>query len=271
MDTKEYIETGTLELYVAGLLSVEGMRDVELKACQYPEIKTELESLQASLEKYAFKYAMQPPPGLKERIMKAVEGEREDNRGKTKTIVREISSSRHAAPWYLAAASVALLIVAAIIAYRYGSQVTQYQQQVAQLTQQQSSMQKEREATRESMNNYSQQLAMLTDPNTVRIAMKGTPKSPESLAMIYWNKQSQTVYLDIKNLPAAPSDKQYQLWFIDPSNKPVSAGVFDMKPGEWIKMVNAPAAVAFAVTLEPRGGSANPTMDQMYVMGTVSS
>jgi anti-sigma-K factor RskA len=271
VDTREYIGTGTLELYVAGLLSVEEMRDVELKACQYPEIKTVLESLQGSLEKYANKYAMQPPPGLKERIMKVVEGEGESERGKTKTIVREISPPRQFSPWFLAAASVVLLIVASIIAFRYASQVTQYKQQVAQLTEQQSSMQKEMEATKESMTQYAQQLAMLSDPNTVKIAMKGTPKSPESLAMIYWNKQSQTVYLDIKNLPPAPSDKQYQLWFIDPSNKPVSAGVFDMKTGEWIRMVNAPAAVAFAVTLEPRGGSVNPTMDQMYVIGMVSS
>jgi len=29
-------------------------------------------------------------------------------------------------------------------------------------------------------------------------------------------------------------------------------------------------ASAFAVTLEPRGGSATPTMDQMYVLGKVS-
>jgi len=271
VETREYIETGTLELYVAGLLSVEEMRDVELKACQYPEIKTELESLQASLEKYATRYAMQPPAGLKERIMKAVDGEGENERGKTKTIVREISSSRQASPWYLAAASIALLIVAAIIAYRYAAQVTQYKQQVAQLTEQQSSMQREMEATKESISKYNEQLAMLSDPNTVKIAMKGTAKSPESLAMIYWNRQSQAVYLDIKDLPPAPSDKQYQLWFIDPSNKPVSAGVFDMKTGEWIRMVNAPAAVAFAVTLEPRGGSQNPTLDQMYVIGTVSS
>ena len=66
VNTKEYIESGTLELYVAGLLSVEELRDVELKACQYPEIKTELQSLQSSLENYAMKYAMQPPVGLKE-------------------------------------------------------------------------------------------------------------------------------------------------------------------------------------------------------------
>jgi len=275
VNTNEYIESGTLDLYVAGLLSTEEMRDVELKACEHPEIKTEIRSMQSSLENYAMKHAMEPPAGLKERIMKVVEGERkgdgESQGEKTKTIIREISSSKPSYSRYLAAASVVLFVVASAFAIRFAAQMNQYKDQVVELRQQQSEMQNEINTTKESLNKNQQQLTMLSDPNTVRIEMKGTPKSPESLAMIYWNKQSQTVYLDIKNLPTPPSDKQYQLWFIDPSNKPVSAGMFDVKTGEWIKMVNAPAALAFAVTLEPRGGSMNPTMDQMYVIGMVNS
>jgi hypothetical protein len=72
--------------------------------------------------------------------------------------------------------------------------------------------------------------------------------------MIYWNKQSQNVYLDIKICLAAPFWINSTSYGLIDLPKPVSAGVFDMKTGEWIKMVNAPAAVAFAVTLEPRGG-----------------
>jgi len=37
-----------------------------------------------------------------------------------------------------------------------------------------------------------------------------------------------------------------------------------------VKMKNIPRAQAFAVTLEKRGGSAAPTMDQMYMMGKAS-
>ena len=262
MDTRDYIESGTLDLYVAGLLSVEEMRDVELKACQHPEIKTELESMQSSFEKYAMKYAMLPPAGLKEKIMREIgaTGMAE----KSKTIYRDISSSKGSLTKLFAAASVALLIVAAGAALYFSSQANKFKDQVAQLTQQQSADQTVLKDTKE-------QLAFLTDPNTVRIPMGGTPLSPQSLAMIYWNKSSKSVYLDVKSLPENPSDKQYQLWFIDPSNKPVSAGVFDAKTGEWLKMIDAPDAVAFAVTLEPRGGSVNPTMDQMYVIGKVSS
>ena len=271
MNIKEYIESGTLDLYVAGLLSTEEMRDVELVACQYSEIKTELQSMQSSLEKYAMKHAMQPPIGLKERIMKVVEGDGTSEGAKTKTIVREISSSKPSYSRYLAAASVALLIVAATFAIRFASQVSQYKQQVADMSQKESAMKSEMDSAKQTLTSRQQQLAMLSDTNTMRIAMKGTKNSPSSLAMIYWNKESKQVYLDIKNLPNNPTDKQYQLWFIDPSGKPVSAGVFDLATGQWLRMVDAPAAVAFAVTLEPHGGSVNPTMDQMYVIGKVNS
>jgi hypothetical protein len=44
-----------------------------------------------------------------------------------------------------------------------------------------------------------------------------------------------------------------------------------VKTGEFIKMLEVPQAAAFAVTMEPRGGSINPTLDQMYVIGNVSS
>jgi hypothetical protein len=69
------------------------------------------------------------------------------------------------------------------------------------------------------MGENAEKLKLITDPNTVRVTMKGTPKSPESMAMIYWNRQTNTVYLDIKSLPPLPADKQYQLWFIDPQKR----------------------------------------------------
>jgi hypothetical protein len=59
-------------------------------------------------------------------------------------------------------------------------------------------------------------------------------------------------------------DKQYQLWAIV-SGKPVSLGVLDSSNTmqEGLPVSNPQA---FAITLEPSGGSINPTMDQMYAM-----
>jgi anti-sigma-K factor RskA len=50
---------------------------------------------------------------------------------------------------------------------------------------------------------------------------------------------------------------------------PVDLGVFDMKEDDagMKRMKAIEGAEAFAVTLEPRGGSKSPTMDQLMVMG----
>ena len=64
-------------------------------------------------------------------------------------------------------------------------------------------------------------------------------------------------------------ENQYQLWAII-DGKPVDAGVFDGNFSGLHKMKEiAKGAVLFAVTVEPRGGKAAPTMDTMQVKGEV--
>ncbi len=74
------------------------------------------------------------------------------------------------------------------------------------------------------------------------------------------------------NLPAPPAGKDYQLWIIAGST-PKSEGVFpvDGKGGAVHVLPEVPAAAgvsAFAVTLEPAGGLAQPS-GAMYLLGAV--
>jgi anti-sigma-K factor RskA len=52
--------------------------------------------------------------------------------------------------------------------------------------------------------------------------------------------------------------------------KPVDAGLLEDCNGV-CKLKNIPKAQAFAITLEDKGGSASPHLDQLYVIGNVSS
>ena len=71
------------------------------------------------------------------------------------------------------------------------------------------------------------------------------------------------------DLPQPPTDKQYQLWAIV-NDQPVDLGVFDLDSTRTgILQLEQGQPQAFAITLEPRGGSAQPTLDQMYVSGGV--
>jgi anti-sigma-K factor RskA len=110
---------------------------------------------------------------------------------------------------------------------------------------------------------------LLTDPRYAAIRMTGQEVSPQSYATAVWNAESGKLFLDAGNLPETASDKQYQLWAIVEGVGPVSAGVFDPET-ELLDMPDISGEVtAFAVTLEPRGGSESPTLEQMYVLGGV--
>ncbi len=99
----------------------------------------------------------------------------------------------------------------------------------------------------------------------VKMAGSAVPTSPDpnSAATVYWDTKSKDVYLLVNNMPAPPTDLQYQLWAIV-DGTPVDAGVFDMKDGI-IKMKNIQRAQAFAISLEKKGGSIAPTV--IYMLG----
>ncbi|MDI2028887.1 anti-sigma factor [Saccharopolyspora sp. TS4A08] len=72
------------------------------------------------------------------------------------------------------------------------------------------------------------------------------------------------------DMPAAPADRTYQLWFIGGAG-PTSAGVLPSAPTGEPLMTAMPAdARQLAVTVEPRGGSAQPTTEPIMVMAVPS-
>lgn len=104
------------------------------------------------------------------------------------------------------------------------------------------------------------------DKYSVPVVLKGTKKSPDALAKIFWMKNTGAVYVDATFLPHAPQGKQYQLWAIV-NGAPVDAGMIktDNSTYKIQKMKSFGSAEAFAITLENTGGSATPTMEDMVV------
>jgi anti-sigma-K factor RskA len=95
------------------------------------------------------------------------------------------------------------------------------------------------------------------------IAMVGD-ETPQANAMVIWDMKAQQWVVYIFDLPAPPSDKDYQLWYVTKDAK-ISAAVFrtDEQGKTVLKLTLPPDALeglaATAVTLEPRGGSPQPT------------
>ncbi len=259
INIQEYINSGILEQYALGFTTPNQNVEIAEVLKQYPELQKELSAIENSLELFAQQYAKPMPAYLKDRVFRSIEKEK-SNLDQTKNSGTSFLN-------YLLYLSIPLLIVSTLYFWKMN------QDQKLELADQKLDYQRlELKAIQDSIAliDCNEQLNDLRNKDQHRILLKGTPKSPQSFAAIYYDTIAQKTFLDVMDLPPVPTDKQYQLWAIV-SGKPVDLGVFDLvnNKSAFKEIKFVPQAQAFAITLEPHGGQASPSMDQMYVMGGI--
>ena len=280
MNIEEYISSGILEAYALGAVSDEERREVECLTSIYPQLAEALHAAQDDVEQLARLESKSPPPVLKASILNAVaqaaaeecadadantvaSADADVEADADASIIHMNAKEDPVKRWplgWVAAAVIALGMFFANYTLRdYNAELKRDLDQISG----------ELNEIRDQALTQQERLAVLADTSYHRIPMKGVEKSPTSLAMIYWNPTSEQVLLDVRELPKPTEDQQYQLWAIV-DGTPTDLGVFDLPEGqEWFEMKSITGAVAFAVTLEPRGGRPEPALEQMYVLGAV--
>lgn len=270
MNVADYIASGVLEAYVLGSLSESKREEVELMIVKYPEVKSELEAIEVNFEKVAQSLAVQPGEKNRERIIADLKVS--PPKTKKEASIRYIHSENTTSFTlkYAAAASVVLAIGASLLAFNYWQKwqaaegrltdlISQNQQYVANLN-----------TVNQELKDLQDDVAIMNDLTFTQVVMEGTDNAPQALATVYWNEITEEVFLGIQQLETLNEDQQYQLWAII-DGQPINAGVFDSGTGDLlIPMKNIPVgAAAFAITIEPKGGSENPSLETMQVLGNV--
>ncbi|WP_264031313.1 anti-sigma factor [Cellulosimicrobium sp. SH8] len=74
------------------------------------------------------------------------------------------------------------------------------------------------------------------------------------------------MYFRASDLPDAGDDRDYQLWVVEADGAVVSAGVLDVHDGSTSRLVQDEPGVGMAVTVEPAGGSEQPTADPVVAL-----
>lgn len=279
MDIEGYISSGVLELYATGHLSASEQAEVESLARQYPEIETELTAITGALDHYASLYAQAPPAALKGQVLAFVQ----KAGGAPAAVVLParpeaallplVPPTQRAASdvfkWLVAASVVLLLASNALSVYFYLNWKRSENSLELAVAAQQQYVQNIRRV-QQQLSQKEVALALMSDPGTRKVELKGVANSPDSRVTVYWHQPSRNVYLAVNTLPAPPAGRQYQLWALA-GGKPIDAGVLDIKlaAATLQQMKDIGQAQAFAITLEPAGGSASPTLNQMYVMGNI--
>ncbi|MEJ7738763.1 MAG: anti-sigma factor [Chitinophagaceae bacterium] len=260
MNIQEYIESGIIESCVLGLATRAEQQQLESMCLEYPEINNAKKAFELALENQLMKDVVTPPAGLKEKVFLSLNMHGVD---KSYSYKKENSYNAPVQRMYIwkwvAVASILLLLGSIYLTYSIRDEYQKLQTATNQ--------------SGDPLNDstYFDAIMVLKPivekPSVKWSTMVEPTDSAHCMAHVYWDTLSTDTYLLIGNIPKPVSDKQFQLWEIS-GNRSVDLGVFDVsKEGKLVQMRNVNNAKDFVITIEPRGGSATPTLKTRYAIG----
>lgn len=216
----------------------------------------------------------EPNPDIKEELMSRIRSDtgtiEQTEAPAAKEVTKETEESKNDFDWFsfTIAASFALLIITlSLIFYSFSlnSEINELEsdieQQETQITELEGDLREKEEL-----------LSILGASEVEIVQLRGMEANPDGYGKVIWN-ENQQLLLQASNLPAVSQGREYQLWVLTADN-PISAGVFAVneETNNFFQFDLTEdvlqSANGFAVTMEPEGGSQQPTGD-MYLMGNV--
>jgi anti-sigma-K factor RskA len=223
-----------IDAYVLGALPEQERRELEEYLAAHPERQAEIDELGNVASLLALSPPEQEPsPELRRSIMAVVEAQRPPARTRSWLAgVKELLSVRN-----LALGAAALLVIG-LFSWNMllQGQVKDLQGQVASLQD-------------------SQQSRM--------VALAGTGAAQRAEAEVILLKDHKAVLM-AEDMPRVPENKTYQIWVIE-DDVPQPSGLFEADGDTVAAVVEKPLDEddVIAITIEPNGGSQQPTTDPM--------
>lgn len=262
MNEEEIIASGVLELYVCGSLSEEEIQEVEAAIHRFPNLKKEVEIIEASLITLAENVSPPISSVIWTYILDRIRS------------TSESKNSRNPFNWPTVSGWAAAILFLGGLLWML-NQNNSLEQKVELTTTENSELKNNLQNTAKDLTATEEVLAVLRSDKFNTVLLPGNQDvAPEASAKIFYNSIASVAYIDAKGLPAPPKGKVYQVWSLKmqpltPSSMGLLEEVNAVKPNLY-KFEAFPNAEGFGITLEPAGGSETPTLSQLYVLGTVS-
>lgn len=262
MEAKDRIESGDLELYVFGVLPEDEMTTISKEIQESEELQKEIEKI----EKSVLAFSQTLSPGVKpEQFVSLYQSLKENE-----VPVRSISSAPKWVSYIGWAASVALVVAL----WLNNEKVTSTEEELKLVQEEKTKVEESLDSASESLQLSQEAIAFFRNEDVMRVALPANDAvAPEAFAQVFYNESAGKAIIDISGLPEAPEGMVYQAWslLLDPLT-PRSIGLLEATDQSSLYLIsvdNVPVSEAFGITLEPEGGSESPTLEQLYVLGTV--
>lgn len=262
MDINAYIESGILELYVAGKLSDSENLEVYELMQKHPEILQEVLEIEAAVVKLT---ASVSPHAINFDSFKG-------KLGSTDTKVVDIKPSKP--NWISYTGWAASILLAGGLLWTLNNK-SKLEEQLQTAETERNYLEIQIEEARGDLAATKNLLNAIRDKDIIAVPLGGQGDFASTYAKVYWNKADNTIYLDGEGLPNAPEGKVWQVWSLTLNPlTPTSLGTiddFNTDDNKIFAITNANESQAFGITLEPEGGSESPTMEQLYTLGVVNT
>lgn len=279
VDINEYIASGILESVTLGLASPQEVQEVACLSKIYPEIQAEFIRVQKRCEEMMLENAQAPDSAIRASILKTIAETPQEKPvekiQETKIIpLNTIPEIKGVNPMWkmMAAASLILTLGIGALWFISNREVKRLDSALANMENEHLKDSQVLQALVLEKDHLKTVQEVLAEQSTRTVMMKGTAKEPDAAVKIMWSTDMKKAVMHAEKITPPPADMQYQLWVIA-DGKPVSVGLFNYDEVEQMTDpfdVNAQNITAFAITLEKRGGSPTPTMENMVVMGATN-
>ena len=261
MDIKAYIESGILELYVAGKLSETENQEVYELMQQHPEILQEVLEIESAIVKLT---AAVSPHAI----------DFESFKGKLNTDTKVVDLKPRKPNWISYTGWAASILLAGGLLWTLNNK-NKVEEELQTVSTEKQYLEIQIEEARGDLVATKNLLDAIRDKDIIAVPLGGQGDYASTYAKVYWNKADNTIYLDGEGLPNAPEGKVWQVWSLTLNPlTPTSLGTiddFNSDDNKIFTIANANESQAFGITLEPAGGSESPTMEQLYTLGVVAS
>ncbi|WP_299781768.1 anti-sigma factor [uncultured Formosa sp.] len=268
MDINNYINSGILELYIAGALSEEENKDVYNMMQKHPEVLNEVLQIEAAILKLT---AHTAPKNTVLNFKPIADKIRKPN---ADAKIINMKAERLRSSWlsFTGWAAAVILGVGLLWSIQENSEL---QSKITVTETDNEFLEQQIQIADSDLKQAKSLITILRDKDILAIPLGGQAVSPEAYAKVYWDKSENSIYLDVQGLPDPPEGKVYQVWSLTLNPlTPTSLGTlenFTADDNKIFAMKNTNKSEAFGITLEPAGGSKSPTLEQLYTLGTVAS
>ncbi len=237
--------------YALGALTAEETRAFEAALAISPELQREVQEHRELNALLALADERTPPAELKARLAERI--------GKSKAAALSPGAGagsepgrRSFTPLVMGAGLAAALLVSVGLSLEVRSLTRTLDEKYGEIARYQKWL-TEREAT----------LNAILEPSTQLVTMVAPGDQPP-IAQVFYDPRKRSVIIHTFNLPPAAANRTYQLWFLRKTGTPIPSRVFNTEPTghSLVQAIQVPAGEdisGFALTVEPSGGSPQPT------------